>query len=120
LDEKQEDEIRTFLKEFNKIASTGRGIDVIPRKENQAALTNLGLTKKNRTDEIMTLSLSDYCDGPKPDQNPNKPGKIWVFGKSIGGKEVYIKLKIAQVGNQKIAKCLSFHAADYPLCFPFK
>jgi hypothetical protein len=37
----------------------------------------------------------------------------------IGNKEVYIKLKIAQVGKEKIAKCLSFHVAEYSLCFPF-
>jgi len=35
-------------------------------------------------------------------------------------REVYVKLKIAQVGTHKIAKCISFHAAQQPLCYPFK
>ena|SRR3990167_4217765 len=50
----------------------------------------------------------------------DRPGDVWIFGKQIGGKEVYIKLKIAQGGQEKIAKCLSFHAAKYPLYFPFQ
>jgi hypothetical protein len=45
---------------------------------------------------------------------------IWVFGKQIGAEEIYIKLKIAQVGKEKIAKCLSFHAASLPLCYPYR
>jgi len=46
--------------------------------------------------------------------------QIWVFGKKIDDKEVYIKVKIAQVGTDKIAKCISFHIAEYPLSYPFK
>jgi hypothetical protein len=111
------DDVRKFLKEFKKIVAV-RGLDVIPRRENINALAELGLTKKNRQDEIMTLSVADYCAGPEPDRD--KPGHIWIFGKKIGGKEVYIKLKIAQAGKDKIAKCLSFHAASYPLCFPYQ
>ncbi len=118
MDEKLKERIREFLKEFKEIASTGRGIDVIPRKKNQDALAELGLTRKNRTEEIIALSLADYCSGPEPDQD--KPGYVWIFGKRIAGKEVYIKLKIAKVGNEKIAKCLSFHIAEHPLCYPNK
>ena len=73
---------------------------------------------KNRKDEILSLSTTDYCSGPKPDKD--MPGEIWEFGKRIGGKGVYIKLKIAQVGNNKIAKCISFHKAEFPLCYPLK
>lgn len=116
MDELKKDKIREFLKEFKKIVSTGQGIDVIPRRENIDNLAQLGLTRKNRNDEIMTLSVADYCKGPEPDKD--KPGEIWIFGKQIGSKEVYIKLKIAQVGDTKIAKCLSFHTANHPLCYP--
>lgn len=96
----------------------GRGLDIVSRKENINALADLGLTKKNCKYEIMSLSVSDYCEGPKPDKD--KPGDIWVFGKEIDGKEVYIKLKIARVGKEKIAKCISFHIANYPLFFPYQ
>ena len=118
MDDLKRGRIRNFLKEFKEIASKGRGIDVIPRRENIDNLAELCLTRKNRNDEIMTLSVADYCKGPEPDKD--KPGEIWVFGKQIDNKEVYIKLKIAQVREEKVAKCLSFHTADYSLCYPYK
>ncbi len=82
------------------------------------ALAKLGITKKNLREEIMILSVENYCEGPEPDRD--RPGDIWVFGKQVGTEEIYIKLKIAQVGQEKIAKCLSFHAANFPLCYPFR
>jgi len=109
--------IREFLIEFKEIMLQ-RGLDVIPRKENIDALAELGLTRKNRTDEIMNLAVEDYCSGPELDND--RPGYVWIFGKQINGMNIYIKLKIAEIEEQKIAKCLSFHKAQYPLCFPCK
>jgi len=100
--------IAAFLKEFKKIVTAGRGLDIILRHANVACLAELGLTRKNQREEILALTVSDYCEGPEPEKD--RPGEIWVFGKRIGGKEVYIKLKIA---------LLSFHPAKHPLCFPF-
>ena len=111
------DHIRTFLREFKKIAAE-RGIDVIPRNKNNDALSELGLTKKNRRDEILALSVENYCSGPEPDYD--RPGEVWIFGEQIGDVNIYIKLKIAQVGNRKIAKCLAFHPAEFPICYPCK
>lgn len=115
MNEEKKEIIRRFLIEFKKIVTTGRGLDVVPRRQNIEALAELGLTKRNRRDEIMTLSVSDYCEGPEADRD--KPGNIWIFGKRINEREVYIKLKIAHVGKERIAKCLSFHIATFPLCF---
>ncbi len=118
MDDAKKARVVRFLKEFKKIVATGRGLDVIPRPENIKSLAELGLTKRNQRDEILSLTPADYCEGPEMDKD--KPGEIWVFGKQIGGKEVYIKLKIAKAGKEKIAKCISFHPARYPLCFPFR
>jgi hypothetical protein len=112
-----EQDILRFLRKFKQIATAGRGVDVVPRRKNLESLISLGLTRKNCIEQILSLSVADYCDGPKADTD--RPGEIWTFGKLIGDKEVYIKLKIAQVGETMIAKCLSFHAAEHPLCFPF-
>jgi hypothetical protein len=108
--------IRRFLREFKHIATTGRGVDIVDRRKNMQSLAQLGLTKRNCIAIILGLSVEDYYDGPKPDKG--RPGAIWEFGKIIEGEEVYIKLKIAQVGEVKLAKCLSFHIAKHPLCFP--
>lgn len=111
-------QVSVFLKEFKSIATEGRGLYVIDRKKNLLALIGLKLTQKNRKNEILSLSNENYCKGPKPDKD--QKGDIWEFGKIINGEEVYIKLKIATIGNERIAKCISFHKAEYPLIFPLQ
>jgi len=118
LDELKKAEIRDFLLKFKKIMVAGRGLDIVNRRENIEAMAKLGFTKKNLKEEILTLSVENYCEGPDPDRD--RIGNIWVFGKQIGEGEIYIKLKIAQVGKEKIAKCLSFHEANFPLCYPYQ
>lgn len=118
MDEAHKQAVVDFLKEYKHIATTKRKIDVIPRKENRDALIELGLTERNREDEILSLSLQDFCNGPEADRD--RAGVIWEFGKEINGKEVYIKLKIAETSAGKIAKCLSFHEARFPQCYPCK
>jgi hypothetical protein len=105
------------LSEFKRIAAR-RGIDFVPRSKNLASLSRLGLTKKNAKEEILSLAITDYCGGPEPDKD--KPGEIWEFGKIIESTDVYIKLKIAQVGKEMIAKCISFHPAEFPISFPLR
>ena len=116
MDEAKKEAIRRFLREFKHIATSGRGIDIVDRQKNMQALARLGLTKRNCREGILSLSVEDYCEGPKPDKD--RPGEVWEFGKLIEGNEVYIKLKIARVGRVKLAKCISFHVAERPLCFP--
>jgi hypothetical protein len=107
-----------FLKDFKKIVTQERGLDIVDRKENLTSLLQLGLTKKGCKHEILNLSVSDYCAGPKPDRD--RPGVIWEFGKKINGHDVYIKLKIAEAGSVRIAKCISFHIAEHPITNPLK
>lgn len=66
----------------------------------------------------MSLSLTNYADGPKKDLD--KPGELWEFGTEISGCEIYIKLKITEIDGEKIVKCISFHEADRPLNYPFR
>ena len=116
LEKDKERQVQTFLREFKDLVTNG-GLYVIPRDKNQEGLIDLGLTKKLRAYEILSLSLSDYCEGPCPDEN--KPGNVWIFGKEVEDHEVYIKLKIVySKPNQAI--CLSFHKAAHPLSYPFK
>ena len=111
-------QISVFLQELKKIITQGRGLDIVDRRENLNALLQMGLTKKNCKNIILSLSVSNYCAGPKPDKD--RGGVIWEFGEKINNKEVYIKLKIAEVGSEKIAKCISFHLAKNPLSYPLK
>jgi hypothetical protein len=115
LNKEKKRQIRDFLRAFKHIGARN-GIYVIPRDKNQQALADLGLTRKNRFDIIMFLSVTDYCSGPEPDRD--KKGCIWEFGKIIDGTPIYIKLKIAETDGGDIARCISFHAAEFPLSFP--
>lgn len=118
MDEDTKRAIYNFLKEFKRIGTQGRGIDIVNRRKNLAALSKLGLTKQNCKEEILSLSVSDYFRGPEPDID--RPGEVWEFGKVIQGKEIYVKLKIFRGGKIRLAKCISFHASEFPICFPFK
>ena len=110
--------VAAFLKEFKKLAARDKGIYVVNRQVNMDALAELEITERDRENEILELSIEHYCSGPEPDVD--QPGEIWIFGKEINGREVYIKLKIADVGEKKIAKCISFHRAQFPQCYPLR
>jgi len=112
------DEAAQFLREFKAIVTTARGLDLVPRPENNATVLDLGLNEAAIRAVILGLSVADYCAGPKQDES--RPGEVWFFGKEINGHEVYIKLKIATAGSVKIAKCISFHKADYALRYPLR
>ena len=43
---------------------------------------------------------------------------MWVFGKDVRGREIYIKIALGMQGGQTI--CISFHIAEHPLKYPFK
>jgi hypothetical protein len=107
-----------FLMEFKSIVTDGRGLDIIPRPKNNQTILELELTKENIKETILDLTTIDYVRGPEIDRD--KPGEVWVFGREIAQQEVYIKLKITQVGLEKIAKCISFHIAEFPLRYPNK
>jgi len=110
--------IVAFLKEFKRLAADSEVDIFIKRTEYQNSFIELGITISDAYNELMSLSIDNYCSGPEPDKD--RPGSIWEFGKNIEGEEVYIKLKIAEIGDKNYAKCISFHKAKYPICYPLK
>lgn len=110
--------VRRFLLEFKQAATSGCGIDLVPRQGVKETLEWLGLTKRDVEQILIGLSVADYCNGPLPDKG--RPGELWEFGKQIEGQDVYIKLKVADVTGAKIAKCISFHIAKHPLKYPHR
>ncbi|MDD2353546.1 MAG: hypothetical protein PHX56_08360 [Atribacterota bacterium] len=92
------------------------------RKENLKTLIELGLNYKLVKDELLSLLPQDYSEGPIEDfdQVYYKDESIWIFGKSIQNKIIYIKLKIRENKKNEEVICISFHIAKYPMKFPFK
>jgi len=114
----QQEDVAQFLIEFKALVSTGRDFQFFERPERNSTLFNLGMTLTNFKAELLGLSVVDYCSGPEQDRD--RPGKIWVFGKEINSREFYIKLKICDLNPGKLAICISFHEAERSIKYPFK
>ncbi len=110
-------EVETFLNQFQTKMKIFGIIYRDDRGKNQKALEELEIIPSYRKVIIESLIAEDYVEGPLIDQL-NKLGEMWVFGKDIKGKEVYIKIMLGGVNSQTI--CISFHLAEHPLSYPLK
>lgn len=110
-----EKHVLQFLREFKSLVDQN-GLTVKDRLKNQKDLLEMGLTSRQRLEIILSLSVQDYCAGPKEDIY--EPGQLWIFGKHVDGEEVYIKLKIAEFRGEEFAVCYSFHKSEFPLSYP--
>lgn len=68
-------------------------------------------------DRLKELTVSDYSE-TLIDKDDDKPPLLFVFGKDINNRQVYIKLKIKGANNRRIL-CLSFHYAKHKMKFPY-
>lgn len=112
--------VKSFLEDLGKLLDD-ENFRLVRRKDrkNQKTLTALGYNQKAVQQELKTLTIADFYKGPEA--NEAYPGHIMVFGKQIGGKEVYIKLALTdESGENRIAVCISFHFAEHPLKYPFR
>ena len=74
-------------------------------------------TIHNEIKSFTDTKVEDYVDGPVVD-TLHKVGDMWVFGKDVKEREVYIKIQISELSGQTI--CISFHLAEAPMKYPFK
>lgn len=110
--------VQEFLSGYR--AAAKESFSLIHRPQNMATLKQLGMDKTGCLDQILSLTVEDYCKGPEDDRDKGKGGEFWFFGKRIEGHEVYIKLKLVEIGGKKEALCISFHIAEYKMSYPFK
>lgn len=69
---------------------------------------------------LKELSISEYSE-TKIDKDDLVPPLLFVFGKVINHKLVYIKLKIKEnATNKRRVLCVSFHYAQKEMNFPYK
>lgn len=114
--EKNEAEVKQFLARFLPKLDIW-GIIYLNREKNLAALTELGITAAQRDDIVKDLKAEDYIECFESSILSGKE-LLWVFGKELDGKEVYIKVAVGEPSSKTI--CVSFHLADYPLKYAFK
>ena len=110
--------VRDFLLQFKQAVTQGSGVDIVPRQDTLRTMSQLGLTKSNLEELLLSLSVADYCKGPEDDRD--RSGHIWVFGKQVAQQDVYIKLKVFDVKGVSMAKCISFHIAEFEMKYPYR
>jgi hypothetical protein len=115
-----EADVQEFLRDFKHELACSDWLHIAWRPARNQVLIELGFTMRNVIDEILSLTVADYSEGPLRDHNHPQTGDLWVFGKEIEGREIYIKLKLARRSALVIARCISFHDAEQPMEYPFR
>jgi hypothetical protein len=110
-------EIKAFLQNFH-IKMDIWGIIVRDdRGKNTQTLLDLEITKDYRNKVLKELDAEDYSEGPL-EEKLHGGADMWVFGKLVKGKEIYIKITMGIPGSKVI--CISFHAAEHRMTYPYK
>ena len=113
----EREDVQSFLEQFHAKMKIFGIIYRDDRGKNIKTLEELEIVPSYRKIVIESLSVDDYVEGPVID-TLNKLGELWVFGKDVKNREVYIKIMISAIGGQTI--CISFHLAEKPLKYSFK
>ena len=79
-------------------------------------LLDLGYDAEDVVDRLKELNVEEYSE-TKIDADDTNPPTLFVFGKDINGKLVYVKLKIREQHRQVV--CVSFHYAKEKMSFPY-
>lgn len=111
------EEVKAFLENFNTKVQVFGILFRDDRGKNKEALQQLDITPLQREFIVRNLEVQDYVEGPLIDEL-NKEREMWVFGKDVKGREVYIKITLGYQNGQTI--CISFHIAEHPMNYPFK
>jgi len=108
-------EVREFLKAFCEHLDRAGYLLVNKSDDNAACLATLGLTTKQREAIVRQLAHADYCEGPISEKG--RKASAWVFGVTVEGKEIYVKLALVKT---EAPLCWSFHFPKYPMAYPFR
>ncbi len=111
------EEVELFLSRFNQKVKVFGLLFRDDRGKNMQTLLELEITPKYREDIITHLSPDDYVDGPVED-TLHKMGEMWIFGKEVKGRDVYIKISTGMSNSGAI--CISFHIAERHIRYKFK
>lgn len=112
-----EAEVASFLKDFKEKMTFWDVLFRDDRGKNAQTLVDLELRPIERKTILEALETKDYSDGPL-EEKLYGGADMWVFGKTIKKKEVYIKITMGAMGSSVI--CISFHLAQHKMNYPLK
>ena len=107
-------EVEMFLNQFFPKMDIW-GIIFLNRDKNQNALAALGIVPEAREKYIRDLTTEDYVETIA---SAMALGDMWVFGRDINSREVYIKISLGNPNNKTI--CISFHEAESHIRYVYK
>lgn len=110
-------EVETYLKELKMKIDIFGILFLDDRGKNQQTLHDLEISPAKRKEIIGSLKAEDYSQGPL-DEKMLGILPMWVFGKQVKKKEVYIKVSMGIENNGAV--CISFHIAEHLMNYPFK
>lgn len=117
------DQLRTLLKSPD--FSIAEDLILIKSKKSKEkeiystpyTLLDLNYNAEDIVERLKELKYQEYHE-TLFDKNDANPPLLFVFGKKINGRLVYIKIKIKKGGKHKVL-CLSFHYAEYLMEYPY-
>lgn len=80
-------------------------------------LLDLDYDARDVAERLKELTVAEYSE-TKIDKDDLNPPLLFVFGKDINRKLVYVKLKIKGEQRRRVL-CVSFHYAGGPMNFPY-
>ncbi len=112
-----EAQVISFLKDFKEKMKFWDVVFRDERGKNAQALIDLELRPIERKNILEALESKDYSEGPLKEKLYGG-ADMWVFGKTVKAKEVYIKITMGIRGSSVI--CISFHLAERTMNYPLK
>jgi hypothetical protein len=112
-----EAEVASFLKDFKEKMKFWDVLFRDDRGKNAQALVDLEIRPIERKAILETLETKDYSEGPL-EEKLYGGADMWVFGKTVKNKSIYIKISMGVFGSSVI--CISFHLAQHKMNYPLK
>ena len=90
-----------------------------PTSKTSICMRGLGYTPSDVLEVIHSLEVRHYSEGPKRDDK-GRPHDLWVFGKVVEGKLIYIKFTVFYDNDAVMGICVSFHEPERKMAFPYE
>ena len=126
----KEKEVSDFLIELKQILCStdfdlGKSFVLIRTKKEKGdekfstdyTMNDLEYDVEDVVERLKELSVEEYSE-TLIDKDNTDPPLLFVFGKDLNGRQIYIKLKIKGEQNRRVL-CVSFHYAKEKMYFPY-
>jgi hypothetical protein len=111
--------VEEFLDKVARALDGNGSLIIVDRRKYREAVADFNISPSDVKETIRHLTCDHYYRGPRTD-NDNHKALICEFGVSVDEIEVYIKLKLAELGGAVFCTCISFHRAEAPLQYPLR